>query len=77
MPHLLISKLHLHLQGEQMMTPHMLPPVAWQLPRLHSLVVDNPPSWRGLPLALALDHLVDLDLQVHTHCDTSIAAALS
>ena len=50
-----------------MMTPHMLPAVAWQLPRLHSLVVDHPPCWRGLPLALSLDHLVELDLQVPTH----------
>jgi hypothetical protein len=60
-----------------MLTPHMLPSVAWQLPRLHSLVVDNPPSWRGLPLALSLDHLEELDLQVPTNRSTSLAAALS
>lgn len=60
-----------------MTTPHMLPPAAWQLPRLHSLVVDQPPSWRGLPLSLSLDHLEELDLQVLINRDINLTAALS
>ncbi len=47
-----------------------VPPVAMMLPRVHSIAIYDPPSWRGLPLALNLAHLEDLDLQVKSSKDT-------
>ena len=49
----------------------MLPAVALLLPYVHSVVLVDPPSWRGFPLPMSLCNLRDLDLQVsvlHRQC---------
>jgi hypothetical protein len=46
----------------------LVPEVALALSAVHSLVIYNPPAWVGLPARLAVDQLLDLDLQVTHLC---------
>ena len=53
----------------------LVPEVALAMPTVHSLVIYNPPTWVGLPMRLAVDQLVELDLQVtHQQAQTVHAA---
>lgn len=54
----------LSLQGDREGGVSMLPPVAAQLPRLHTATILQPPAWRGFAASVSLEHLEDLDLQV-------------
>jgi hypothetical protein len=42
----------------------LMPGVALVLSAVHSIVIYNPPKWVRLPAQLAIDQLLDLDLQV-------------
>ena len=53
----------------------LVPEVALAMPAVHSLVIYNPPTWVGLPADLAVDQLLELDLQV-TNLQPQTAHAL-
>lgn len=61
-------------QDKSSATRSLVPEVALALSAVHSLVIYNPPAWVGLPGRLAVDQLLDLDLQV-THLNIHAAHA--
>lgn len=52
------------LQDDSAPVRQLLPAVALALPRVHGIVIHNPPAWVSLPAELAFDQLRYVDLQV-------------